>query len=284
MSVAPQSASQKVRIEKLELHASYACNLTCESCSHFSNHGFSGLISPEEAEQQMSLWAPRVDAMIFSLTGGESTLNPRLTEIVAAAVRLFPRVEVATNGFFLHRHPDLGRVLGGAAQWGRLSISEHGADYPEVINAAIARGERWTQDFGVQLVVRRYDSTRPWTRRYTGYGPTLRPYQDRDPQASHAICPANQCVQLHQGLLWKCPLAAYLPMVTDRFPALREPWALGLSYQALSPAATDDELAAFINRGAEAICGLCPAEPQPFIPPSPLIPARTLLRAAGGLA
>lgn len=270
----------KVPLERLELHASHACNLTCESCSHYSNHGFTGAILPAEAERQMALWAHRVDPQIFSVMGGEPTLNPKLTEVVAAAVKLFPRVEVASNGFFLLRHPELGRALGQASEYGRLVVSVHGDDYAETLDGAIKCGERWAEEYGIRLIVRRYEANRPWTRRYTGYASSMRPYDHGDPTASHAICPANTCVQLHHGKLWKCPIMAYLPMMAERFPELRTPWALGLSYEPLSPEASDAELAEFLRRQAEPVCGLCPSQPQPFLPPSPLIPARTLLRAA----
>ena len=38
----------------LEIHASHACNLHCESCSHFSNHSIGGNVPLREAEA----WTP----------------------------------------------------------------------------------------------------------------------------------------------------------------------------------------------------------------------------------
>ena len=39
-----------VRVPLLEIHAANACNLTCESCSHFSNNGHKGMLSLADAE------------------------------------------------------------------------------------------------------------------------------------------------------------------------------------------------------------------------------------------
>src|SRR5260221_8082020 len=38
----------------LEMHVAHACNLTCESCSHFSNQGHKGTLSVDDSVQWMS--------------------------------------------------------------------------------------------------------------------------------------------------------------------------------------------------------------------------------------
>lgn len=42
-----------VKIKHLEIHVAHICNLSCESCSHYSNQGHKGLVSLEEAEKWM---------------------------------------------------------------------------------------------------------------------------------------------------------------------------------------------------------------------------------------
>ena len=45
--------------------------------------------------------------------GGEPTLHPDLTEFVYLTRRKWPNsyIEIVSNGFFLHRHPDLPEAL-----------------------------------------------------------------------------------------------------------------------------------------------------------------------------
>ncbi len=85
----------------LEMHVANACNLTCESCSHFSNSGHKGVLGVEEADQWMKAWNGRLRPAMFRLLGGEPTLNPRLSELISLAVRCWPqsRVALTTNGF-----------------------------------------------------------------------------------------------------------------------------------------------------------------------------------------
>src|SRR5690349_1457484 len=96
-----------IRIPLLELHAANACNLTCESCSHFSNSGHKGHLRLEDAEAWMQAWKGRVQPDLLRILGGEPTLNPKLPELIELVARQWPesRIGLTTNGFFLHRHP-----------------------------------------------------------------------------------------------------------------------------------------------------------------------------------
>jgi hypothetical protein len=266
-----------IEVGKLEMHASHACNLTCESCSHLSNHGHSGNITVEEADRQMGHWSGRVAPQHFLLCGGEPTVNPWLADLVRLGRRHFPgaRLEVTSNGFFLERHPDLPEALAG----GRLVLSQHARD-PDYL-ARFERAERLARAWaagGLDVYIRRMPGK--WTRRYAGYGPTMRPLGDGDARTAWSNCPARHCLQLHEGRLWKCPFVAYLPMQVARFPELAEPWRVMLAYRPLEPGASDDELAHFLARHEETVCGLCPPVPAGFEPHDVLVPARRLLRLA----
>jgi hypothetical protein len=262
-------------LAKLELHASHACNLTCESCSHLSNHGHTGSITVEEADRQMGLWSGRIAPEHFLLLGGEPTLNPRLADLVRLARRHFPGalVEVTSNGFFLDRHPELPAALMG----GRLVLSQHSSD-PDYLDR-FARAEALALDWarsGLTTIIRKMPGA--WTMRYEGYGPAMRPLGTGDARTAWQNCPARHCVQLHDGRLWKCPFLAYMPMQVARFPELERPWRAMLDYQALDATAGDEELAAFLAREEEPACGLCPPVPPPFDPRDVLVPARRLLQ------
>ena len=66
-----RSLSMK-RLRNLELHVAHSCNLTCESCSHYSNQGHKGLLSLEEADHWMRLWNTRLDRPMRMANRGEA--------------------------------------------------------------------------------------------------------------------------------------------------------------------------------------------------------------------
>jgi hypothetical protein len=272
-------------IRRLQIHAAHACNLTCDGCSHFSNYGHAGIVTPEDARAQLAPWSRRLRVTgRFAILGGEPTLNPRLTEFVAVVLELFPDapLEVATNGFFLDRHPDLPGVLKGR---GQIVLGKHGDDdaYLARYTAATAVAARWKAD---GLIVKEHDPTGAgrWTSRYRGYGPTMAPFDDGDARASWRACEARTCTQVHAGGLWKCNHLAYLPMQAERFPQIVPRFARALAYKPLEPTATDAELDAFLSCREEDACSGCPAKPRPFVHGSALVPARTLLRKAQNAA
>src|SRR5436190_24323002 len=100
------------KISLLELHVTHACNLTCESCSHYSDHGHHGNLDPADADRWMAAWAGRIKVRQFNLLGGEPTIHPQLCEFIPLVRRHWPaaHVRITTNGFFLHRHPGLPAV------------------------------------------------------------------------------------------------------------------------------------------------------------------------------
>lgn len=257
-------------IDSLELHVTHACNLACESCSHYSNHGHDGLLSLAEADSWMKLWSQRLRPRLFSLLGGEPTIHPELTELVRLARRHWPeaRLQVVTNGFLLHRHPRLPEVL-GADPNACLAVSIHhtGAEYRRKLLPVVALLIDWQRRWGIEVDLR--PSHGSWTRRYHGYGAAMRPYADGAPRRSWENCPARTCKQLHDGRLWKCPAIAYLPLQQARFRLARA-WAPYLAYQPLTPECSDAELDAFLAREDESCCAMCPAEPERFAMPLPL--------------
>src|SRR5262245_10468387 len=108
---APEPALR--HIERLELHVTHACNLTCDSCSHYSNHNHHGHLAPAQADGWMGSWSHRLAPREFHLLGGEPTIHPQLPEFVRLVRRHWPDalIKIRTNGFFLHRHPGLPAVL-----------------------------------------------------------------------------------------------------------------------------------------------------------------------------
>src|SRR3954447_17995641 len=77
-------------VTRLELHVTHACNLACESCSHYSNHSHRGEVALAEADEWMSAWSGRIAVEEFHLLGGEPTIHPNLPAFVTLARRHWP--------------------------------------------------------------------------------------------------------------------------------------------------------------------------------------------------
>jgi hypothetical protein len=267
-------------IGNLEIHLVHSCNLTCESCSHYSNQGHKGTLSLEEADRWMNLWNRRLSPKTFSLVGGEPTIHPQLAEFVSRARRNWPAAELrlVTNGFFLNRHPTLPLVLKddpNACLY--LSIHHDAPEYQEKLRPILELLSGWVKEHGIRVAI--YNSYKNWTRRYKGFGSAMEPFEDGQPRRSWENCPARYCRQLFEGKIWKCAPLAYLKLQDAKYH-LSEKWQTYLHYQPLEPGCSDEDLHRFFDREEEPHCGMCPAGPQRFALPVPLAALRRGSEAA----
>jgi hypothetical protein len=269
-----------LRLPLLEIHVANACNLTCESCSHFSNSGHKGMLSLADAEAWMKSWHTRVIPGLFRMLGGEPTLNPHLPALIELAARYWTqsRIGLTTNGFFLHRHPDLPAVLERHNVILRLTIHHRSEEYLAKFREIVSIIDEWRKDYSFELVVENaYDR---WTRRYHGFGAGVLPFRDDNPRKSWENCPAKNCMQLFRNRLWKCSPIAYLRLQKESHPGISRLWDRYLAYSGLGPDCSDAELLTFTQWQDEGICGMCAMTPKPFEKPSPLIPLSVLKTAA----
>jgi hypothetical protein len=263
-------------IDNLEMHVAHGCNLTCESCSHYSNQGHKGLVSLDEAQQWMQAWCGRLRPGVFSLLGGEPALHPDLAEMVRLARRCWPHsvLRLVSNGLLLHRHAELPAALRDCDVWLFVSVHHAAPEYQEKFAPVVELLRDWHNRLGVR--VQGYDSYTEWTRRYHGSGAGMEPFRDGRPRQSWQHCRARFCRQLHEGKIWKCAALAYLPMQHRKY-GLSPSWAPYLEYRPLNPDCSDAELAAFFGRQEEPFCGMCPARPERFLKPLPLRHGQLLL-------
>lgn len=258
------------RIRHLEIHAAHACNLACESCSHYSNHGHKGIVEIATAREWMAPWSRRISPQLFSVLGGEPTIHPDLTGFLVMSREMFPEahLRIVTNGFFLHRHPDLPRFMRDDRRTELyLSIHHDAPEYREKLVPVAALLSEWMRTYGI--LVQNYPSQGTWTRRYKGEGATMEPFEDSDPRRSWEECRAKYCPQLFEGSIWKCAPLAYLPMQHERF-GLSQKWSRYLEYRPLDPACSDAELDEYIRREEEPYCAMCPSRPEHFKLPNPI--------------
>jgi hypothetical protein len=171
-----------------------------------------------------------------------------------------------TNGFFLHRHPDLPAIL----QKDRnayifLSIHHDSPEYQEKLQPILELLRGWQRDYGIR--VQYFESFKGWSHRYKGTGSAMEPFKDGQPRQSWENC--QSCPQLFEGKIWKCASLAYLKLQDDKYH-LSDSWKPYLQYQPLEPDCSDEQLAEFFRREEEPSCGMCPANPVVFTLPNPL--------------
>lgn len=270
-------------IRNLEIHLSHACNLTCESCVHFSNQGHKGMLSLEDAETWYGWWSHRLEVKQFCLMGGEPTLNRDLCDHIRLAARFWRSrsqngLLIVSNGFYLDRHPDLFETLKRTGCRLDISIHHQDAEYRRRLQPGLSTAMAWKAK-GLRVNIRK--SFRTWYRNYLGFGANMKPFRDGKPRRSWEICHSRDCRQLHDGKLWKCPPVAYLPMQKERYPGLSADWDSYLAYEPLDHTANNEQLLEFLNRKAESCCSMCPAHRRNFAPESPLVPVGQLLRRSG---
>lgn len=256
-------------VRNLELHVAHSCNLACESCSHYSNQGHKGTLSLDEAERWFAAWNDRIAPAVFSLLGGEPTVNPQLADFVTLARRCWAnaKIRLVTNGFLLARHPELPKRLAEAGN-ARLIVSIHHSSeaYQARLRPVGALLKSWIEQYGISVGA--YPSDSWWRRTYKGIGAAMQPFEDEQPRASWEHCMARYCPQLFEGKIWKCGPIAYLGMQDAKY-GLSDKWRPYLGYRPLEPGCADAELEAFFAREEEPCCAMCPAAPEHFKLPLP---------------
>lgn len=262
----------KVHFAHLGVHVAHACNLACQSCSHFSDHKIGGLV--HDIEEQISSWSNVLCPREMVLAGGEPTLHPELPNIVLLLYKLFPesKIEIITNGLLI---PKQGQKLFEACKITnariKMSIHHHENSYLEKITPAKKLLQEW-QQIGLDVVFTM--SITRWTQRYIGYGNELKPFTDNDPESSYKICSHRYTnnelsYQIFQGKLWKCPPLAYLHLVKEKYNLSSE-WEQYLKYAPLERTNDLNDIVNFLNREHENVCSMCPAFKRPINIPNPL--------------
>lgn len=263
-------APDRLEIPNLEIHVTHACNLSCKSCSHFSDMKVGGNLKRADLAAQMAPWSRRLKPRLFSILGGEPALNRDLVGIVRDCRELWPdsQLQLISNGFYLHRHPDLPKALEETGCNLEISIHHQGPEYTAKLEPVKALLAEWQERHSFKLNYR--ESVPRWRTTFEGYGSEMVPFDDGDPESSYQVCNAKHCPQIHEGKIWKCPQLAYLQLV-DQKHGLGDVWDKYLSYRPLYPGCSDAELQQFFATKAEPACGMCPAHHRLFEIPNPLI-------------
>lgn len=287
-------------IPHLEWHISHSCNLTCESCIHFTNHGHNEKIEISELEKWYSFWNDRISPQRMCILGGEPLLHSDLIDIIYLTKNMWKQPEkgnfwITTNGLLLDKHPDLPKVLKETGCM--LQISIHGnketPEYWKRMEKIFNIIQDWDKNYNIKLVecdtdedfkklhpienktyVFYRDMVNDWSKTYKGFGINSEPFEDNNYEESWNNCVAGkECFQLYEGKIYKCCMTAYLNLQKKKYgKLLSKKWDPYLNYIPLDSNSSDEEIVSFFNKKSESICGMCPSNPKVFQKKDPTLP------------
>mgnify|MGYP001182432045 FL=1 len=266
-------------VPHLEWHVTHNCNLSCEGCTHFTNHGHNWTVSLDELKTWFSSWNKKISPRRLAILGGEPLIHKDIVEIVKITHEMWTQpdnsyFELVTNALLIdpERHKDLPKVLQDTKCTLYISNHSKSEEYDKKLISSLKIIERWKDKYDFEVLIG--DWTSNWYKAYKGFGTTFEPFEDNNPQKSWDECIAGQtCFQLYNNRIFKCCMTAYLSLQKEKYKdKLSKKWDPYLKYMPLEPGATESEILEFFQRGAESICGMCPANPKKFHHRDPLLP------------
>ena len=243
-------------IPYLETLITKACNLHCDGCQNYTNYGLKGMADFDQLSADLAAWGQRIRPQVYRILGGEPLMHPQLADFIRAAAAIWPEARriVVTNGLLTERN---GHIIPALVETGtsvHVTIHSNDPKYLERLRPGIAALKQWAGQ-GVQIGI---GDSRQFIRTYRGIGRSMLPF-NHDPVKAWDICTARNCLNIVDGRLWKCPTISMLGDVLEKFNLTTSPdWARFLEYDGLGLDAPDTQLEEFLQRGPEAICGICP--------------------------
>jgi len=289
-----------IEVSHLEWHIAHSCNLTCESCIHFTNHNHNEIVSIEKLKEWYSLWNKKISPKNMILLGGEPLLNHDIVDIVYLTKEMWTQPKngsysITTNGLLLEKYPKFPIALRDTKCMLQISIhgNERTQQYYQRIKKVFSLVEDWGTKYNVKLVECNSDEefkklqpnedetyvvyrnmVEDWTRAYKGFGINSEPFEDNDIKQSWNNCVAGkECFQLYEGKIYKCCMTSYLQLQKNKYgDKLSKKWNPYLQYQPLNANCSDEDIIEFFNRKEEYVCGMCPKNPHVFLKKDPTIP------------
>ncbi len=190
------SLFRKSMIEHLDYHLADHCNLNCASCSTFSPIAPPRLAKPEEFKEDIAQLHSIVgDRLIrLHLLGGEPLLHPEIEFFISTARDIFPyaRIDVTTNGILTTKMSDsFWETLRTSRVDLKLTRYPIQIDYDAIIALA--------HDKGVFAFSAGDEPIRCFRRI------PLNPRGTSSIYTTYLQCPYNNCPQLRNGKLFRCP-------------------------------------------------------------------------------
>ena len=266
---------EKHHLPYLDIMIQYACNLVCAGCVSMSDQPRKGTVSIEEGASWLQQWSERLSLDVVCLFGGEPFMNPDLDRWVRETRKAWPdaHLKIITNGHYLKQRKEIIPTLleiGNAT----LQVSCHhrfGPQYVEmktnlikllddngtwknitvdndVVHLGMQQG-----DVIVQLAV-----FGNFIKPYNGVAQLMRPWDNKNPAAAHALCGSPRNPILYKNRLYKCaPIANLRDTLELHILESNYTWIPYLKYTGYG---LEDDLQPYIDdfgKPTPSICTMC---------------------------
>jgi MoaA/NifB/PqqE/SkfB family radical SAM enzyme len=254
----------KIKLDKLEYHLTNSCNLSCDSCSHYTNILKGNFKQPEELEKHLLEWSKILNIREFHIMGGEPFLNKNIHKFCQISKKILPKsiISIYTNGLLLSKIKNLNNILEYLLQNKiqiKLSIHSVQQEYIDELKPNLEILKYW-ESLGIKII--KIDSVNNWTKRYnTNIDGTISPFKDNDAKKSWEICPAKYCANLIDDKIYKCAPLAYLSYLKEAKKTSSE-FDEYLKYKPISYNQPIEEIKLFFekNNQFESFCNMCPSK------------------------
>jgi organic radical activating enzyme len=246
----------RVHVPSIEIHAAHACNLKCQSCSHYS-YATPGMMQFTDIfKQQLHAWSQKIDPKYIKILGGEPFLNKDIFNILSSVKDTFKqsKIQLSTNALLIKNVKDIDKLNEHNVT---LIISQHSdeVDYMQQLRYNLDILD--AHDIKYHIL----DSYKTWRHSHKIEDGIITPFQDNDNRTSWEVCPSKYCKQLYEGKIYKCPQTTYINLVNKPVSPLFQPMK---DYVALEHTSSLEDILNFFNKEEEHICYLCPKSIQYF--------------------
>lgn len=265
-----QATKNYPRIQYLETMLTYACTLSCRSCTNYSDYGMKGgHVKWATAKPWLDTWFDRLRVDCFGFIGGEPLMNPELETWIREFRKNYPYITImivtnaqlfTKNLWILDVMEEVGMVY--------LKFTNHipGSKYfKDAVDAVLARFSwkyvsEWGRYFYQEKILDFLVSESPeFMRTFRGEYGSMKPYNN-DPAEAFKICNQQICPLLYDGKIYKCSSIGMLERVLGDHNQLSDTdWAPYVN-SGLSPNCTNEELQAWADNFGKpaAVCRMCP--------------------------
>ena len=195
-----------------DVHISEHCNLNCANCNHYSPIAEKAYLDISEYTKDINRLSQLFDGEVdyINLMGGEPLLNKKINEYLEVTRKAFPygHIRVVTNGILIERMDELFWRCCSDNNI-EIAITKYpiGLDYDKVFKISKNK-EIEAFAFGSQG-----EKGKSFMYRFP-----INPIGDNDPASNYYKCLfANDCVQLKNGKLYTCVVAANANHLKKRF-------------------------------------------------------------------
>ncbi|WP_230845549.1 4Fe-4S cluster-binding domain-containing protein [Helicobacter pullorum] len=197
-------------LKLIEIHLAESCNLNCFSCSHFSQLAPNEMPDIQSYEKEIKRLSEITNGLVgrFHLMGGEPLLNPNCKDFFAITRKYFPNsaIWLVTNGILL---PKQETSFWESCKNNRIEIRP--TKYPIKVDWDLIKAK--CESYGIPLKFFNNENVVKTSMKFI-----LEPKGNIDAYNSFINCGmANNCVQLRDGKLYPCNIAANIEFFNQKF-------------------------------------------------------------------